>query len=78
MNRPEPLWDDTYDGQRWTYGLTYRPLAMGAVPDGWIITSNRAHPEFHFGTVDYPFPISHALANAAEITFIGTAGSRAP
>ncbi len=48
------LFDSSYGGPRWTYGLQYRPLAKAQVPDGWIIQSNRQHPDFQFGTVDYP------------------------
>lgn len=48
------LFDDTYRGARWTYGLKFRPLSYGNVPPGWIVFSDREHPDYPFGTVDYP------------------------
>lgn len=48
------LFDDDYDGERFTYGLQNRPLSFASVPKGWIIDSNREHPDFLHGTVDYP------------------------
>lgn len=59
--------DDTYDGPRWTYGLSYRPLAYASVPAGWIIGSNRPHPAYHFGTVQYPRELTAAELDAFEL-----------
>jgi len=51
----ETVYDDAHTGDRWTYGLTHRPLALYHVPAGWIIGSDRPHPDFPvFGTVRYP------------------------
>jgi len=61
------LFDDSYNGLRWTYGLQYRPLAKAQVPDGWIIQSNREHPGFRFGTVDYPFQLSKEKAQNFQL-----------
>jgi hypothetical protein len=52
-----PLYDDTYTGPRWTYGLTSRPLGYARVPTGWIISSDRPHPRYRFATVDFPIPV---------------------
>lgn len=53
------LFDDTYTGPRYRYGLTIRPLARFNVPDGWIIQSDRPHKDFpRYGTVAYPFPLT--------------------
>jgi len=48
------VFDDEWTGERFTYGLQFRPLGISQVPDGWIIQSNRADPRFKFGTVQYP------------------------
>ncbi|MGB9661361.1 MAG: hypothetical protein ACPL5F_05000 [Moorellaceae bacterium] len=48
------IWDDEYQGPRYRYGLQYRPPSLGAVPSGYILGSERPHPKFHFGTLDYP------------------------
>ena len=56
---PKMLFDDDYTGPRYTYGLTYRPLARFAVPDGWVIDSSRPHSDYPtFGVVDYPRPLT--------------------
>jgi len=53
------LFDEDYTGPRFTYGLTYRPAARFSIPDGWVIGSNKEHPDFpKFGTVDYPVKLS--------------------
>lgn len=51
-----PPFDDTYTGPRWRYGLVYRPLVAGTanVPRGWILHSDRPHPQLRHGTVDFP------------------------
>ena len=51
-------YDDTYRGPRYTYGLRYRPLGYAQVPPGWIIRSDRPHPEYRHGTVDCPRPLT--------------------
>jgi hypothetical protein len=53
-----PLFDDTYLGPRWTYGLSHRPLGFFNQPKGYIIHSDRPHPKFMFGTVDYAFELT--------------------
>lgn len=35
------VFDEDYDGPRFRYGLTHRPVAIGAVSLGWIIGSNK-------------------------------------
>jgi len=56
---PPPLWSDEYTGPRWTYGLTYRPLGVATVPRGFILGSQRTHPLYPFGTIDYPRELTH-------------------
>lgn len=64
------LFDDTYTGPRWTYGLTYRPLGYAQVPDGWIVFSNRDHPDFRFGTVDYPNELHPDTVRQTQLTLV--------
>jgi hypothetical protein len=66
----EILFDDKYNGPRWTYGLKYRSVSYGNVPAGWIVFSNREHPDFYFGTIDYPFDLEE-LADSMELTLVG-------
>ena len=63
------LFDETYSGPRWTYGLTYRPLGYSNVPPGWIIGSDRKHSQFRYGTVDYPYLLADGLAHSFDLTF---------
>lgn len=46
--------DEEYEGPRWTYGLKFRPMMMGAQPKGHVIGSERDHPDWRYGTVQYP------------------------
>lgn len=60
------LYDDTYTGPRWRYGLEHRPLTnyfnVGSFPDP-ILFSNRPDPRFPYhGTAEWPcrIPIEEA------------------
>ena len=66
------LYDDTYTGPRFTYGLTYRPLAQSQVPDDWIIWSNKEHKDFPFGTIDYPFEVAPEKVKSFQLIQIST------
>lgn len=68
----ELLWDSTYTGPRWTYGLTYRPAGYAQVPDGYILFTARPHPDFRFGTIDYPIELSASKAHNFELILIET------
>lgn len=67
---PRTRFDDDYRGARWRYGLRYRPLGSWNVPDGWIIGSDRPHPEYPFGTVDYPAPLGLGQTTAYEVVLL--------
>ena len=67
----EPVYDDEYGGTRWRYGLDHRPLSSGAVPAGWIIGSDRGHPEWAHGTVDYPRELTDAEEQGYELALVG-------
>lgn len=64
------IWTDEYTGPRWTYGLTYRPLATAHVPEGWIIDLGRAVPAqgFAFGIVEYPRELTEREVANYELT----------
>ena len=72
MARETHLFDDTYTGPRWTYGLTYRPLSMASVPKGAIIHSDRAHPAYRHGTVDFPRQLTDEEIAGYELALINT------
>lgn len=64
------LFDDQYEGPRYRYGLRYRPVAIGAVPKGWIIGSLRPHPDYRHGTVDYPERLADRVATSYELALV--------
>ena len=64
-------YDDEYTGTRYRYGLHHRPLSTGAVPKGFIVHSNRAHPVFRHGTIDYPKKLYIEQLTDYELTYIG-------
>jgi len=69
MTIPErPMWSDEYSGPRWTYGLTYRPVGYATVPKGFLLGSSKEHPDFRFGTIDYPFQIDAVTAHQMDLT----------
>ena len=72
MAFPMPtFYDDTYTGTRYTYGLGYRPLGYAQVPPGWIIGSDRPHPDYpRFGTVDWPERLPEALTERYDLTLV--------
>ncbi len=65
------LYDDTYVGPRFRYGMNNRPLATANLPKGWVVFSARPHPYFpNFGTVDFPARLSDAEAVGYELTLV--------
>ncbi len=72
------LFNDTYNGPRFTYGLQYRPLIQAQVPDGWIIWSDREHEDYQFGVTDYPFEIESEKAKSFEMILVKSAGFKGP
>ena len=64
------LFSDEYTGPRWTYGLTYRPLDIAAVPKGFIIGSLKPNYRFRHGTVDYPAALTQAQMESYELTYV--------
>ena len=55
------IFDEEYDGERFKYGLQYRPFDLGTVPKGHIIGSLRENENkepHRFGTIEYPFELT--------------------
>lgn len=66
----EILFSDTYQGPRWTYGLTYRPVASAHLPKGWIVFSARKHPDFAHGTVDFPKQLTETEISGFQLSLV--------
>lgn len=64
------LFDDDYAGPRWTYGLSNRPLGSAQVPAKWIIFSDRPHPKYGHGTVDYSRELTPHEVYAFELELV--------
>jgi len=69
VEKPATLFDDTYKGPRFRYGLNYRPLHSSHVPKDFIIWSDRKSEAFPvFGTVDYPRELTQHEIDTFELT----------
>ena len=71
------FFDDEYEGPRWRYGMTFRPLMIGAQPRDFIIQSDRKHPNFRHGTVDYPRLLTDKEIYDFELTLVETVEGKA-
>lgn len=71
MSNNNLVYDDTYTGPRWRYALINRPMAGCHVPKGWIIWSDKKHPDYNFGTVEYPFELPADQVAAFELKYLG-------
>ncbi len=69
------LFDEDYTGQRWTYGLTYRPAGYAQVPDGYIIHSDKPNKAFRYGTLDYGRKLTDREVKGFELTLIKKDGT---
>ncbi len=63
--RGEAVYHEDYCGPRWMYGMTHRPPAIGALPQGRIVGADNPEPVRQgervlcpFGTVEYPFELT--------------------
>ena len=66
------IFDEDYTGQRFRYGLQYRPVGSSNIPNGWIIGSQKTTPDFvNFGTVDYSSKLTEAQIQSFQLVFIG-------
>ena len=66
-----PPYTDDYQGQRFVYGLQYRPLSIGTVPKGAILGSYHADDNrlgARFGTIEYPFRLPPVEVRSFELT----------
>lgn len=66
----ETLFDDTYQGKRWTYGLRYRPAGYANIPDGWIISSDKPRTDYPHGSIDYPRELTAEEVEAFQLELI--------
>lgn len=64
-------YDDRYNGARYRYGVTLRPIAYANIPDGSIIWSEREHPKYAFGTIDYPEKLPEEKADHFDMVYLG-------
>lgn len=73
MAERDILYDDTYTGPRWRYGLQYRPLVTrGGAPDDFITFSDRSDPAFRlFGTVEYPRELTAEEVASYQLVALG-------
>ncbi len=60
--------NETYGGPRWTYGFQNRPPGYGHNPEGFISGSQKPHPSFNHGTIDYPHPLTHEEQESYELS----------
>lgn len=69
------LYDDTYRGLRYRYGLQYRPVGAGT-PAGWVTFSDRPSddPRCPFGTLDYPRELTPDEVKAFQLVDFGVVG----
>lgn len=70
----QSLYDDTYKGPRWRYGLEHRPITqyfnVGTFPDP-ILFSDRPDPRFPYhGTADWPCEIPEEEARHHSLVLV--------
>ena len=70
------LFDDTYIGPRYRYGLAHRPLAIGSVPRGYIIQSLKPDARFAHGVLEYAQELTEAEVSGYELTYLGMAHAK--
>ena len=75
---PALLFDDKYKGPRYRYGLELQPPVLGKIPDGFILYSYKGHPNFHYGTIDYPFKLSDDVVARNKMTIVEIIGEANP
>lgn len=66
----ETLFHDEYTGPRWTYGMKFRPLQIGAQPKGWIVGSYSLDSRYRHGTIDYPFRLTEKECGSYELELV--------
>lgn len=65
------LFDTDYKGPRFSYGCWYRPPGYAQIPDGWIVGSDRPHPDYPHGTIDYPRELTSEEVERYQLERIG-------
>ena len=64
------LFHADYNGRRFRYGVSLRPVEFGGVPEGWIINSTMPHGKYAHGTVDYPRKLSLLECTGFDLEFV--------
>jgi hypothetical protein len=67
------VFTEDHTGPRYTYGFTNRPPGVGCQPDGAIIGTDADHPNFRWGTRQWPRRLTDHEVYAFELTFIEAA-----
>jgi len=72
---PSMLFDDTYRGPRWRYGLTARHIVyhLASPANDWIMYSERPSTDarFPFGTAEYPRELSEHETRTLQLVPLG-------
>lgn len=64
------IYSQTYTGSRYRYALLASPVKPGRVPCGYIINSDKPHPNYKFGTVEYPIKLDDTCLSMFEMHYI--------
>ena len=64
------LYDDEYTGPRYTYGFRLRPFGYAHQPRGFIHGSNKPHPLYRWGTLDYPAKLDEKDAYQFDLVLL--------
>ena len=64
--------NDEYQGPRHRYGFRYRPVGMFHQPAGYIIGSQRPHPQYRpHGTLDWPVRLTDDEMRDYQLQYVG-------
>jgi hypothetical protein len=68
----ELMFDDTYTGPRFRYGLPLRPLSSyaGSQASDFILWSNRTHPTYPHGSACWPRELPARVAWDLDLVLI--------
>lgn len=70
----ERLYHDTYTGPRWTYALELRPISLFNLPKAFeaqvILLSQRPHPQYRHGTIDYAVRLPDGVADHFSLVLV--------
>ena len=74
MQKHEVLWNDTYQGSRYTYALLLRPMSLFNLPSAYtgqvIAGSHRAYPGYLHGVFDLAVRLPDDVAELFDLKLI--------